>query len=111
VVVKTPMDLGTVYQRLLATSSASNSQMAGYDHPGAAVRDVRLVWSNARLYNGRSSDVGKARSPTRGLAGAPCLPCCVAPGVRRGGAEPRYLRLREQHSLRTSLEEEKDGRK
>jgi len=68
VVVKTPMDLGTVYQRLLATSSASNSQMAGYDHPGAAVRDVRLVWSNARLYNGRSSDVGKARSPTRGLA-------------------------------------------
>ena len=41
-VIKKPMDLGTIEKKL---------ENRAYKHPGEFVDDMRLVWSNARLYN------------------------------------------------------------
>jgi hypothetical protein len=47
----------------------STSQTAGdhYESVHAAIREVRLVWSNARLYNGRSSQISKAADRLEGV--------------------------------------------
>jgi len=47
--VRHPMDLGTILQRL---------ESMRYTSAGAVIRDVRLTFSNALVYNGRQSDVG-----------------------------------------------------
>jgi len=49
-VIKEPMDLGLVKKRLIA---------GDYKSADNVVRDVWLVFSNAILYNGDDSDVGK----------------------------------------------------
>lgn len=38
-----------------------------YESVHAAIREVRLVWSNARLYNGRSSQISKAADRLEGV--------------------------------------------
>ncbi|EKX41125.1 hypothetical protein GUITHDRAFT_49431, partial [Guillardia theta CCMP2712] len=50
-VVKVPMDLGTVLNKILANE---------YESHGSAMRDIRQVWSNARLYHGKGAPVTKA---------------------------------------------------
>ena len=52
-VVTSPMDLGTIEKKLSAAPPA-------YASSGEFVEDVRLVWSNARLYNHCSSIVHQA---------------------------------------------------
>ena len=47
-VVLNPMDLGAVRQRLEAGQYATQEE---------ALRDVRLVWSNCKLYNRDGSEV------------------------------------------------------
>lgn len=53
-IVKQPMDLGTIKQKL---------DSGGYEGDGGYERfasDVRLVWENAILYNGEESEIGRA---------------------------------------------------
>ena len=50
-VVKVPMDLGTVLNKILANE---------YESHGSAMRDIRQVWANARLYHGKGAPVTKA---------------------------------------------------
>eukprot|EP00960_Hanusia_phi_P046343 757758-Hanusia_phi.AAC.4 len=50
-VIKVPMDLGTVVNKILANE---------YESHGFALRDIRQVWANARLYHGKGAPVTKA---------------------------------------------------
>lgn len=50
-VVKNPMDLQTVGERLKARL---------YKDPGEFAADLRLIWDNAQLYNGKTHPVGAA---------------------------------------------------
>jgi hypothetical protein len=42
-IITTPMDLGTVKKKI---------EERRYAHPGEVAEDVRLIWSNSRVYNG-----------------------------------------------------------
>ena len=57
-VIKKPMDLGTVEQKL---------ERRVYQHPGEFVDDVRLVWSNAKTYNGKGTLVHQAANHIRNV--------------------------------------------
>ena len=80
-VIKRPMDLGTVRKNL---------KQGFYDAPAASdlvtprfVQDVRLVFSNCRIYNERGSEISKAASQL----------------------ENSFLHLLEQHSRETAAED------
>lgn len=80
-VIKNPMDLGTIRKNL---------KHGLYDAPGAAdlvtprfVQDVRLVFSNCRLYNERGSEISEAATLL----------------------ENAFLHLLEQHSRETAAED------
>lgn len=61
-VVKEPMDLGTIYERL-TEGEQQNWQHCSYQSAGEVLRDVGLVWSNCVLFNNREVD-----KPTRDAA-------------------------------------------
>lgn len=58
VIVKRPMDLGTIEGKL---------QEGSYTSPGDFVDEVRLVWSNARLYNAAATVVHQAALELAGI--------------------------------------------
>lgn len=62
-VVKNPMDLSTVARRLLASPAAGGAgeeaEKGAYASPDGFMDDMRLVWANCALYNGKDSDVGR----------------------------------------------------
>lgn len=49
-VIKNPMDLGTIREKI---------DSSGYDNVSQFIADVELVWSNAMLFNGKGSFVGE----------------------------------------------------
>lgn len=61
-VVKEPMDLGTIHERL-AAGEEQDWQQCSYQSAGEVFRDVSLVWSNCVLFNNREVD-----KPTRDAA-------------------------------------------
>ena len=65
-IVKNPMDLGTVRKRL---------GCGYYDDPSAFAEDVRLIWRNAILYNGKGHYVSKAAEHMSTKFEGSCLVC------------------------------------
>lgn len=61
-VVKEPMDLGTIFDKLVV-GEQQNWQDCSYQSAGEVFRDVSLVWSNCVLFNNREVD-----KPTRDAA-------------------------------------------
>eukprot|EP00192_Tetraselmis_astigmatica_P018720 CAMPEP_0117697012 /NCGR_PEP_ID=MMETSP0804-20121206/28992_1 /TAXON_ID=1074897 /ORGANISM="Tetraselmis astigmatica, Strain CCMP880" /LENGTH=235 /DNA_ID=CAMNT_0005511215 /DNA_START=124 /DNA_END=828 /DNA_ORIENTATION=+ len=54
-IVKSPMDLGTIMQRL-DSGLESNWSKSFYKDPSEVLRDVNHVWDNCYLYNSRPED-------------------------------------------------------
>lgn len=55
-IVKVPMDLGTIQQRLFRESYRTHK----YDNADEVIADIRLVFANCRAFNLEESDIGQA---------------------------------------------------
>ena len=103
-VVKQPMDLSTVARRLLASPAAAGGGApppggeavdGAYASPDGFMDDMRLVWANCALYNGKESDVGRLGARVEALFERAASSAGLGGGSRvkratAGVAAPKY---------------------